>query len=229
MKRVLIFSTSGMGTSLLAHTLRICGMKYGEGTLGWSNTFYYHLERSDIEQAMEDKDEHYIKEVINSYPDHSVIKITHFRKETIEFFLPIVYECMEDDFKLVSFRHPCEIEMGNQRVDNDGQVRIPYNERDPLKVMELQWELLNLHGFEGVLYPVAWDTRYIKTVVNRLGCVWNQDVYENDKSENEGHAICTRCYDASKPTRSTSKERKAYAIDHPDILEIYYKILGEMK
>lgn len=219
--RVLIHSTSGTGTSLLAHTLRMCGADYGRNTIGWKPEMYHHLERSDIEQAMEDKDESYIREVIDSYPNYSVIKITHFREDTWDFLSPIIHDCMMDDVKLMTVRHPVEIHLRNKRVENDGINRKSYNERDPLKAITLQARILFHHGFRSVIYPDAWDTGYIRRVVNKLGFIWNQEVYDGEDNENPLHAIRTSKYDRNKPSRSTCKQKVEYEKRFPHICEVY--------
>ena len=223
---ILIYNASGHGTSLLAHTFRMCGAYYGKGTVGWSDSFYHHLERSDIEEAMEIRSADYIKEVLLSYNCRAepscVVKLTHFTEANWEFLRPILHECWPDCIKFLTVRHPYEMEM---RRELRGESRHPYNITDSFDLLSFQLKLMEKEGFKCVHYPADWDTKYIKRIVEGIGLIWNNDIFEMNVPVNYKHAINTTFYAKDKPTRVTGEDRICFSKKHPDTYGKFIEIL----
>jgi len=227
---ILIYNASGHGTSLLAHTFRMCGMDYGEDTFGWTDAFYHHLERSDVEAALQDKNKGYIRKVLVSYNKGNRpfcgMKLTHFKEVNWKYLKPIFDDFWPNCIKFLTIRHPCELEL---RDKLRGVPTHSYNETDILKVLTLQLKLMKEDGFKCVRYPLDWDTGFIKKTIEKIGLTWNDDIFDLNLPVNYEHAINTAFYVKDKPTRATGEERLLFESNNPEICDKYVEILMERK
>ncbi len=234
MTHILIFAPNGHGTSLLAHTFRLCGMNYGRETYGWKDSFYHHLERSDIEKAMEERNWVYIQDVLDSYNHYpsgvvSGLKLTHFRPDNWEFILPILDQYWPECKRFMTIRHPYEMQMRNKLSNIDGTERKVFNIQDQLEIMSFQLELIRKNNFRAVVYPDFWDNMKIIGIVKEAGLSFNHAIFTGNKEEIDStHAINTKHFVWDKPTRASQEDKDQFEKEQPHLHDKYMELLGQV-
>ncbi|KKL92268.1 hypothetical protein LCGC14_1886390 [marine sediment metagenome] len=230
MTPILIYSPGAYGTSLLAHTFRLCGMDYGKATHGWKDSFYYHLQRSDVEAAMESRNDLYVGAVLDSYNqlacDFSGMKLGHFRRDTWEFLNPLLKQYWPDCKKFMNIRHPWETKMKIILRESKGIKGKTVQIDDLIDSFNFQLELIGEHDFKAIVYPDSWDNTRIMQIVKDIGLAFNHDVYAGDMWEVDSpDENNTKHFIWDKPTRASQEDKDRFEVEEPELHDKYMEIL----
>jgi len=225
-KGVFVFTPQHSGSSFFIHTLRMCGMYYGKDTYGWNDTYYHHIERSDIIKKVDnikynkegyDKtvDYDYIKQVLESYKHKSEvfgIKLTAFSYWSWIILRPIFEEIWGNDLIYCTIiRNPFK------KYESDRELTNFY------MTMIFQLQLLKSGKFRCLLFPDYWDDGRIIPFINGLGLTWNNDVYQEQQNLNPTHSVYTNGYVSDKVTRLGYKD--AIYKKFPEMMEVFHDLL----
>lgn len=189
---VIIFGPSASGTSLLAHTCRLCGMYTG---LEDDDT---HLERQDVADMLNKGELNRVEDVIQgfagvaelrNYPVYGM-KLTCFGIDKWKLLKPYFDKYWIGAVKLAPFRHPYGYFLSQcaKKPDRSPDPGIDHVINNWLGFWETWKYLINKEGFRLVEFPLAWDSGQIKDVIIESGLEWNDVVISSlYEAENANH------------------------------------------
>lgn len=209
-KPIVIICQPGTGSSLLARTLRACGMHVGNEHTWWKPEYDYHTEHSlltDYERQLvqnrrTDDDVpgififEKIESVLKSYVSEAQrnswnvfgVKITSglTNPVTHPLFADIFKECWPNCIFVTILRHP----LGMMKRVRGSLIYTPSHIRDMsawlhgwIDFVDILYTVIS-EGWIAIPFPEAWDTVLMEKIAIELGLTWTNEAEKLFESDN---------------------------------------------